>query len=165
MKKLQILIPLVLLTALAGCSDSNSKYTAPMQNATPVAGAAGITTQADTEASGTLTGTDADGDALIFVVATEPTQGTLMLEPDGHFTYRPQATFTGTDQFTFTVSDGKQSSAAASVDIVIDPLEVTFSAYSRAAFKQVATDEPLPLNGRAFEQDVVEQNAYDDLLL
>lgn len=165
MNKLQVLIPLVLVTALAGCSDSNSKYTAPMPNATPVAGAAGITTQADTEASGMLTGTDADGDALMFIVATEPTHGTLTLEPDGSFTYLPKATFTGTDQFTFTVSDGRQSSAAASVDIVIDPLEVMFSTYSRAAFEQAATDEPLPLNGRVFEQDVVEQNAYDDLLL
>lgn len=165
MNKLQVLIPLALATALAGCSDSKDNYRLPMQNATPVAEAAGITTQADTEASGMLTGTDADGDSLMFVVATEPAQGTLMLEPDGRFTYLPKATYTGSDQFTFTVSDGRKSSAAASVDILIDPLEVAFGAYSRAAFEQAASDEPLPLNGRVFEQDVTRQDAYDDLLL
>lgn len=164
MKTLNLLVPLALATTIVGCSDSDNRPSQPKTNSVPVAAAASVTTETDTELNGVLTGTDADGDALVFGVASEPTQGTLMLDVDGSFTYLPNETVTGTDQFTFTVSDGRQTSMAATVDIVIDPLQLSFSEYSRAAFSQAAADRPLPVNGRAFEQDVTEPTAYDDLL-
>ena len=52
----------------------------------------------------------------------------------------------------------------ATVNITIEALQVSFNDYSRAAFEQSATDEPLPVNGREFEQDVTDPMAYDDLL-
>jgi large repetitive protein len=53
----------------------------------------------------TLGQTDADGDALTYT-ATNGSQGTVALDPDGHtLTYRPGAGATGTDTFTVTATD------------------------------------------------------------
>lgn len=165
MKNHQLLVPLLLATVLAGCGGSSNKYNPPAKvNTTPVATAASFTTQADTELSDMLAGMDADSDSLTFTVGAQPTQGTLMLAADGSFTYLPNATVIGMDQFTFTVSDGTAMSMTATVDITIEALQVSFNDYSRAAFAQLPTDEPLPINGREFEQDVTEPTAYDDLL-
>ncbi|MBI3607021.1 MAG: cadherin-like domain-containing protein [Nitrospirae bacterium] len=62
----------------------------------------------------TLTGFDPEGSPLIFTVKTQPTPGTLTgTAPD--LTYTPNAI--GRDSFTFTVSDGSLTSAAATVTI------------------------------------------------
>ena len=159
-----VLLPLLFATALIGCGGSDGKPKPPKINTAPVATAASFTTQADTELSGMLEGMDADRDSLTFAAAEQPSVGTLTLTANGGFTYLPNATVTGMDQFTFTVSDGKATSMTATVNITIDALQVSFDDYSRAAFEQSATDEPLPVNGREFEQDVTEPTAYDDLL-
>lgn len=164
MKNHHVLLPLLLATALIGCGGSDGKRKPPKMNTTPVATTASFTTQADTELSDMLAGQDADRDSLTFAAVTQPTQGTLMLAADGSFTYLPNATVTGMDQFTFAVSDGKATSMTATVNITIEALQVSFNDYSRAAFEQSSTDAPLPLNGREFEQDVTEPTAYDDLL-
>jgi hypothetical protein len=76
----------------------------------------------------------------------------------------PSAEFLGTDKFSFTVSDGNSTSAAAEVMITVELLQVSFNEYSRKAFNQMPSDKPLPLNSRAVTQDVTAANAYDDLL-
>lgn len=144
---------------LTACNDGKQK-----ENRAPVATAASLTTQADTQLTGNLMGTDADGNRLTYAVATQPTQGTLMVNANGSFVYTPTADTTGSDQFTFTVSDGKLVAAPATVNIAINPLEVSFNSYSRTAFAQAAGAQPLPLNTRTLEQDVTDEAAYDDLL-
>lgn len=166
MKTSHVLLPLVLATALTACGGGSGKdkpKPVPV-NTPPVATGATLTTQTDTQLSGTLMGTDANGDALTYMVAAQPTQGVLAVQANGSFTYMPNSTVTGTDQFTFTVSDGKAASTAAAVNITIETLQLSFSDYSREAFEQMPTDEPLPINGREFQQDVSDPTAYDDLL-
>lgn len=162
-----LIVPLILAATLAGCGGSSNKsYPSdpPVRaNTAPVATEASFTTQADTPLSDMLAGMDADQDALVFAVAAQPTQGTLMLAADGSFTYQPNATVTGMDQFTFTVADGRAVSMTATVDITIEALQVSFNDYSRAALAQLPSDEPLPINGREFNQDVTDPSAYDDL--
>ena len=62
--KLWVISGLVL--ALTGCfdSDDDNDYQAPEENVAPVAVDEMLTTQADIAFDGTLTATDADGDAL-----------------------------------------------------------------------------------------------------
>jgi hypothetical protein len=48
---------------------------------------------------------DADGDTLRIVAATQPVHGTLAAHPDGTFTYTPNQGFSGTDSFTYTIAD------------------------------------------------------------
>lgn len=153
----------LIMVGCGGDGDDGSEPT-PVSNQAPAANNASFTTQADTELTGTLSAEDADGDPLTFALVDESTNGSVMLETDGSFSYLPNSTFTGSDSFTFQVSDGDRDSNVASVDVVIEPLEVSFSTYSRQAFGQMPTDEPLPVNGRVFIQDVAEPNAYDDLL-
>lgn len=144
---------------LTACNDGKQK-----ENRAPVGTAASLTTQADTQLTGNLMGTDADGNRLTYAAATQPMQGTLMVNANGSFVYTPAADTTGADQFTFTVSDGKLMAAPATVSITINPLEVSFSSYSRKAFAQTASEQTLPLNTRNVTQDVTDEAAYDDLL-
>lgn len=54
---------------------------------------------------------DPDGDAITAVLAAGPTRGTLVLNPDGSFTYTPTANLNGPDSFTYRASDGQATSA------------------------------------------------------
>jgi Esterase-like activity of phytase/Bacterial Ig domain len=45
------------------------------------------------------------GNAPTIVANTEPTHGSLELEPDGGFIYTPEAGFTGTDSFSYSIAD------------------------------------------------------------
>lgn len=157
----KIVLGLAAAALLASCGGSDHKKKV---NTTPVATPTSFSTQAETQYMGTLMGTDADKDKLSFAAGTLPTNGVLVLTSDGKFSYTPNPEFTGSDKFTFNVSDGKSSSSTAEVNVTVDLLEVTFSSYSRKAFNQLATENPLPLNSRKIAQDVTAENAYDDLL-
>ncbi|MGB8687886.1 MAG: esterase-like activity of phytase family protein, partial [Microcoleus sp.] len=62
---------------------------------------------------------DADLDTLSAAVAANPTKGSIALNKNGSFTYSPNAGFSGTDTFTYTVSDGIASSAPATVTVSV----------------------------------------------
>ncbi|MEM6300089.1 MAG: cadherin-like domain-containing protein, partial [Pseudomonadota bacterium] len=47
--------------------------------------------------------------------------GTLVLNSDGTFTYTPDADFTGVDTFVYEVSDGNGETAQATVTITVEP--------------------------------------------
>ena len=64
----------------------------------------------------TLTGADANGDTLSFEVADLPQFGTLTGTAP-NLRYQPQADFSGSDSFGFSVNDGNNSSAVARVAI------------------------------------------------
>ena len=64
---------------------------------------------------------DPDGDALVVSPGNSTVDnGTLALNPDGSFTYTPNAGFSGTDSFSYVVSDGDLTDEAT-VDILINP--------------------------------------------
>jgi hypothetical protein len=64
-----------------------------------------LVTPVNTPLTGTGSCTDPDGDPLTYTVDFDPQSGTLVLAPDGSFTYTPNAGFTGTDFFGVEVSD------------------------------------------------------------
>ena len=158
------LLPLGLVAALLSGCGNDDKKTPTKTNTTPVATASSFTAQANTTYTGKLTASDADGDKLSYTVVNAPTNGTLKVETDGSFSYMPNAEFTGNDKFSYSVSDGPSSTNAVDVTITVGLQEVSFNDYSRKAFKQMATDKPLPLNSVNITQDVTAANAYDDLL-
>jgi VCBS repeat-containing protein len=74
-------------------------------------------------AAGVLTGdTDGDGDPLSAALVAGPTNGTLTLNADGSFSYTPNANFNGVDSFTYTANDGSGTSAVATVNITVKPV-------------------------------------------
>jgi VCBS repeat-containing protein len=90
---------------------------------------------------------DADGDSLIAQQVTAPAHGTLTLNEDGSFSYTPESGFSGADQFTYTASDGTDSSAEVTVDITVVASDF---APDLVAFAQALTDAGTRLFGTAW---------------
>ena len=93
-------------------------------NDPPTAENATITVSENSAANGQLQAQDPDGDSLTYTVVANPAQGTLASfnTNTGAFTYTPNANATGTDSFTFQVSDGQATSNTATVSITISPV-------------------------------------------
>ena len=94
-------------------------------NTAPVATAKSYITSANTAlaviAPGLLVGdTDAELDPLTAAGVTNPTHGTLALNPNGSFIYTPTNGFTGTDSFTYKANDGYLDSTPATVTITVN---------------------------------------------
>ncbi|MBL9163057.1 MAG: cadherin-like domain-containing protein [Planctomycetaceae bacterium] len=62
---------------------------------------------------------DPERGAVVALLKSGTTNGTLTLEPDGTFTYVPRPGFVGVDTFTYTAYDFTSESAAASVRISV----------------------------------------------
>ena len=77
---------------------------------------------------------DIDGDTLTLSLASQASNGTVTLSSDGSFTYVPDDEFSGTDSFTYTVSDGTVESDAVTVSLtieeVLDPPTAVADSYS-----------------------------------
>jgi VCBS repeat-containing protein len=132
--------------ATDGTLDSNfALVTISVTNSVPVAVADNYTTVHDTQlvitAPGVLSNdTDADGDSLNAVKDTDPPTGTVTLNPDGSFTYTPNAGFVGTDSFTYHANDGTADS-----NIVVVNIDVTNGA-PVAVDDSYVTDKNVALN-------------------
>lgn len=111
-------------------------------NDTPTAQSAAITINEDSTTNGQLQAQDPDGDSLTYSVVTNPTKGSLTIITSGAFTYIPNADISGTDSFTFQVSDGQAISNTATISITISPVNDTPVAQNgslNAAFDQTTT--------------------------
>ena len=62
---------------------------------------------------------DPDGDVLTATLVSSPSFGTLTLNPGGTFSYVQNGTLNSGDSFTYTVTDGTLTSAAATVNILL----------------------------------------------
>lgn len=160
----RIWIATSLALALSGCFDSDDDNKVPEVNEAPVAVDDTLTTQADIALEGTLSATDPENDPLTFALADDGTLGTATVNSDGSFTYTPNAQVTGSDSFTFSVSDGFNQQVTGTVTVTIEAQQLSVTSYTREVFNQAPTDEPLPVNGREFTQDA-DDAAFDDLLI
>ena len=98
------------------------KVDAFASNTAPVATAQSITTTKNVAKNGTLTATDADGNALTFAKVSDPTHGSLVVNDFGNFTYTPTASYIGSDSFTFVANDGTVDSLPATVTVTVTEL-------------------------------------------
>jgi hypothetical protein len=87
-------------------------------NTPPMADPQELTTAEDTPASVTLSGSDADDDALAFRVTVSPAHGVLS-GAGANVTYTPAVNFHGSDSFAFVVNDGRIDSEPATVTIEV----------------------------------------------
>ncbi len=115
-------------------------------NDAPVASAQGVSTNEDTALPITLTGTDVDGDALTFTVASSPAHGVLT-GSSPNVIYTPASNYNGSDSFTFTVNDGSVTSAAATVSITVNAVADAPIANDQSVSTAEDTAKPIVLAG------------------
>ncbi|MCY3018684.1 MAG: Ig-like domain-containing protein [Planctomycetota bacterium] len=113
-----------------GAADSNvATVSIDVTNTTPVADGQTVSPHSGTAKAITLTGGDADGDAITFAVVAQPQHGALSGTVP-NLTYTPTAGYAGSDSFTFKVNDGVADSnvATVSIDVTNTAPAVTTSA-------------------------------------
>ncbi|WP_164547806.1 tandem-95 repeat protein [Variovorax beijingensis] len=109
------------------------------------------TTPEDTPVSGRVTGSDLDsGDTLTYTKGSDPSHGTVTVNPDGTYTYTPDPDFHGTDSFTVTVSDGNGGTTTSTVTVTVDPVNDD----PKAPDYTETTDEETPVSGQVVGTDV-----------
>ncbi|MBI2947183.1 MAG: cadherin-like domain-containing protein [Verrucomicrobia bacterium] len=119
-------------------------------NVAPVAQPQSVTTDEDTPKAITLTGTDAEGVALTFVILQGPQHGFLSGAPPT-VTYTPNLNFNGSaaDTLSFKVNDGLQDSAPGTVTITINPVNdpPTLSPIPNIGLRSSGPVMAIPLSG------------------
>ncbi|HEY8604778.1 Ig-like domain-containing protein, partial [Tsuneonella suprasediminis] len=83
------------------------------------------TTDEDTPVNGSVAGNDSttSGGDLTFEKASDPSHGTVVVNPDGTYTYTPDANYNGPDSFTYTVTDpASGETLTRTVDITVNPV-------------------------------------------
>ncbi|MDH5518160.1 MAG: Ig-like domain-containing protein [Gammaproteobacteria bacterium] len=119
-------------------------------NDAPQAANNSLTTNEDTMAAITLSATDADLDALTYLVNTAPLNGSLNIVGD-QASYTPNADFNGTDSFKFVANDGTGDSLAATVTITV--ASINDAPVANAASADVFEDGAVAITLNALDVD------------
>jgi VCBS repeat-containing protein len=90
-------------------------------NDTPIATDGTLNVAEDVATTGTLLGSDIDGDVLTYSIVENGKKGTVTITDAnaGTFSYQPNPNATGTDSFTFKINDGTVDSQTVTVDVNI----------------------------------------------
>ena len=93
-------------------------------NTAPVAADDSYTTIEDTALTLNVLGNDSDpdGDPLLLWGYTQATNGTVTTDAGGNLVYTPNANWSGTDTFTYTIRDSNGGIDTASVNVVVTPV-------------------------------------------
>ncbi|WP_334072375.1 MULTISPECIES: tail fiber protein [Paenibacillus] len=83
-----------------------------------------------------------DADGVTAKIMDSPAHGTIQFNKDGSFTYRPTASYTGMDEFTYIASNDNGSSEKTKVTLTVEELEPTISGVTDgAAYRSDVTIE------------------------
>ena len=91
--------------------------------------------------------TDVDGDALTIEKISRPTNGTAVINANGVI-YKPKATFTGVDTFTYSITDGRGGNATGTVTVKVAPNQLPV-----AVADTVATTKNTPVTVNVLAND------------
>ncbi len=103
-----------------GTATGTVNVTVTSVNDAPVAANDAATTNEDTSVTIAVLANDSDvdGDTLTISSVSNPTNGTAQIS-NNKVQYTPNANHHGTDQFSYTTSDGKGGTAAATVSVTV----------------------------------------------
>lgn len=120
-----------------------------------------INTVQDVAVSGTVASNDvdADGDALTFYVEQGPQHGSIEFSTDGSYTYTPDPGFSGTDGFTYEVTDGRGGIDIVEVCVNIEQaddcvVDVAPNNDVEAVDDEFSTDRNQSVDGNVLVNDV-----------
>ncbi|OTG91203.1 Ig-like domain-containing protein, partial [Acinetobacter sp. ANC 3832] len=91
-------------------------------NDLPVGHDSSITVLEDRSYKGNVTASDVDSNRLTFSAGTAPKHGTVTVNADGTYVYKPSENYSGADEFTITVTDEQDGSS--SIKVTVNVLEV-----------------------------------------
>ena len=108
----------------ANCSDAVVTVTVVNGDIAPVAVDDGFTGDEGAPIVGSAAGNDTPGNiSSTYTALAQPANGTVVMNPDGSFTYTPNAGFVGPDTFPYQVCDADGDCATALVTINVQPLQ------------------------------------------
>jgi hypothetical protein len=96
----------------------------PAPNGAPVVVDGLLEVSFEEPSSGSVSGSDPDGDPITFSLVSGPTNGTIVFNPDGTFTYTPNDGFDGSDSFTFIANDGEDDSNVGTFTLNVSEEEI-----------------------------------------
>lgn len=91
-------------------------------NDAPVVTDSSVSATEETPVVISLSGTDVDGNTLAYSAVSDPSHGTLSAVTGNQITYTPNASYLGTDSFTFKANDGVGDSNTATITITIQDI-------------------------------------------
>lgn len=164
MRKFWLLLSILFIWT---CSSSPTKSEPAPQ--APTVNNLSITTNEDTPATFTMTGTDPEGAALTFSVSTQPQNGTVTASGAAGI-YTPNENFNGTDTFAYIASDGALSSTAGLVSVTVtavddDPNTMNVSAVTDEDNAVVITLEAEEYDGDTISFNIKDNPAYGTVSL
>ncbi|MFS1494222.1 Ig-like domain-containing protein [Vibrio lentus] len=134
---------LSLLDAFRSFEQPNNDPTFVDNNNSPIGDTVSFTTNEDTPVNGTLSASDEDGDSLSFTKSTDPSNGTVVVDENGDWTYTPNENYNGDDSFTVVISDGQGGIDTITVNIGVTPINDS----PVGEDVSVTTDEDSPVSG------------------
>ncbi|MCY2941407.1 MAG: tandem-95 repeat protein, partial [Planctomycetota bacterium] len=105
------------IRGLVGSSNTNAYVNGRFYQSGGYTGDLWFRTSVATSQGLLVNDSDVESNSLTAVIVTNPSNGTLVLNSDGKFTYTPNANFYGTDTFTYKASDGLSFSNVATVTV------------------------------------------------
>ena len=138
-----------------GTDTATVNVTINAVNDDPVANDDTVSGDEDTLITGNVLGndTDVDGDTLEVIGNTDPSNGTVVVNPDGSYEYTPNENFNGTDSFTYTVSDGNGGTDTATVDLTVGAVNDEPLAQDDTATTDFESDVTIPVLGNDTDVD------------
>ena len=136
----------------ATSSPATVSITITAVNDAPTAIAQSVTGNEDAPKTITLTGSDVEGSTLTYTLATSSSNGTIALSGNV-VTYTPSTNYNGTDTFTFTVSDGGLTSAPATINISIVPVNDAPTATTQSSSGNEDAAQTITLAGNDIDGD------------
>lgn len=121
-------------------------------NDAPIAEDAAAEGAEDTPISGQLAATDIDSASLTFSLMDggAPSNGSVTIGADGAFVYTSDDDFSGTDRFTYQVSDGSSGADTATATLTV----IAVNDAPIAQTTSVSTNEDTTLNGQLAASDI-----------
>jgi len=153
-----------------GSVDSNiatvSITISPVNDA-PIANGQSVSTAEDSAKAITLTGSDVDGNPLMYSIVSQPAHGTLSGSTP-NVTYTPAANYFGSDSFTFKANDGSVDSNIATVSINVTAVNDAPVAIGQLVSTAEDTAEAVVLtgtdvDGNPLTYNIVSQPAHGTL--
>ena len=133
----------LLADATLGAATADPAVVLAPVNGAPVTAADSVATKEDTAVTLDLLANDSDpeGDPLAVTSVSQGANGSVAINPDGTVTYTPDADFSGSDTFSYSISDGNGGTATESVTVTVAPVNDA----PLAAADSVATKEDTPV--------------------